>query len=525
MRTVTAALTVVLLAIGLAAPAAAHPRIPIAPPLEVDLTHAATDNVGFEARFHEHFGAAGGILTSNEWNDGAEFFVVTDPRGVFTYDVSDPAAPALLGFVLVNQANSGTGAALAQEDPSTNGEIVLVDGVSADGEGLHVVSIADPTAPTVLSVVGQASHTWTCVTDVESGNGCGWAYGRGPSSTDPNGQIIDLSDPGNPVVHDTGWKGVIGDSNYTHDLTEIRPGLVMSAGSKPVLMDTTDPANPIELVRVDQDDHMPVAQIRTFSSLGYHSVEWAQGGEDAFLIMGTEIAPSDAGSDCDGQDSVIETWDTSDVRAALADYEQLVTDGMTRPAAAGAVFGNDRDAVNFHILDQYKTFGQGTFLDGKAAGNVLYCAHWMEPERDFTDGGRLVVGYYNRGARFVEVAPVGARDEDGNDISGQMTEIGWFVGADAYTGSAQWITDEVVYVMDYARGMDVIRITEQEATGTYQATGSVSDRAMTIAEMEQLGIAPPPTGEGVPYGALTAIGLALAAAAVLRRRHLAATEA
>ena len=524
MRTTTAALAAVALTIGLAAPAAAHPRIPVNPPLSVDLTHAASDNVGFVARFHEHFGSAGGILTSNA--EAGEFFVVTDPRGVFTYDVSDPEAPQLLDFELVNQGQNGQGAALAQEDPSTNGEIVLVDGISASGEaGLHVVSIADPTNLEVLSVVGETSHTWTCVTDVESGNRCGWAYGRGSSSTDGNGQIIDLSDPSAPVVLETGWRGVLGDSNYTHDLTEIRPGLVMSAGSKPVLMDTTDAANPIELVRVDQDDHAPVAPIRNFSSLGYHSVEWARAGQDAFLIMGTEIAPSDAGSDCDGQDSVIETWDARPVRAALAEYDQLILEGVSRQDAATQVFGADRDAVNFQILDQYKAFGPGAFIDGKAVGNVLYCAHWMEAEPGFADGGRLVAGYYNRGARFIDVAPVGATDEDGNDISGTMTELGWFTGADAYTGSAQWITDEVVYVMDYARGMDIIKIAEDtEATGYYTGIGSVSDRAMTIAEMEQVGIAPQ-AEDGVPYGMLTIAGVALAAAAVLRRRHLATADA
>lgn len=514
MRTLTAAAAAVVLTLSLAVPAGAHPRIPILPPLSVDLTHAATDNVGFEARFHEHFGAAGGILTSNEWNEGQEFFVVTDPRGVFTYDVSDPAAPALLGFVLVNQAQSGTGAALAQEDPSTDGRVVLVDGIALDGsQGLHVVDITDPTTPTIAGSIGATDHTWTCVTDVATGNGCAYAYGR----TD---NIIDLTDPTTPTELGEGWKSQLGDTNYTHDLTEIRPGLVMSAGAKPVLMDTTDPANPVELVRVDESDHAPVGPpMRTFSSLGYHSVEWAQAGQDDFLLMGTEIAPgnSNAGSDCNGPDSVIETWDAREVREAIAAYDVLVADGTTREAAADQIFGTDRDAVNFRLLDQYMAAGQGIFLDGAAPAHALYCAHWMEPERDFADGGRVVAGYYNRGARFLDVAPFGTTDEGGNDLGGQMTEIGWFVGADAYTGSAQWITDEVVYVMDYARGMDVIRITDEAATGTYEGVGSVSDRAMTMAEMEAVGIAPP-AEQSAPYGALTAVGLVLLAGAALRRR-------
>ncbi len=74
MRTLTAALAVVTLTIGLAAPGPSTRST-----RGVDLTHAASDNVGFVARFHEHFGAAGGIVTSNDWNEGQEFFVVTDP--------------------------------------------------------------------------------------------------------------------------------------------------------------------------------------------------------------------------------------------------------------------------------------------------------------------------------------------------------------------------------------------------------------------------------------------------------------
>ncbi len=513
-RPVTAALATVALTVGLAAPAAAHPTSAVLPPLTVDLTHAATDNVGFVARFPEHAGSAGGVLTENE---SGEFYVITDPRGLFTYDVSDPRAPELLDFVLVNQGQSGTGAALAQEDPSTDGTIVLVDGRSDAGSGMHVISVADPANLEVLAVHGATDHTWVCVTDIgdpadpSDDNGCAYAYGRSDN-------IVDLTDPANPEQIE-GWKTQLGDGNYTHDLTEIRPGLVMSAGAKPVLLDTTDPANPIELVRVDEDDHAGFVPLRQFPSLGYHSVEWARGGQDDFLVMGTEIAPSGttnlAGSDCEGENSVIETWDAREVREALGRYDALVAEGTAREEAATAVFGADRDAVNFRLVDAYDATGEGIFLDGQAPGHVLYCAHWMEVDPSWEDGGRLVVGYYNRGVRFVEVPPLDAEGQS------DMTELGWFLGADAYTGSAQWVTDSIVYVSDYARGLDIIEITGAEATGTYTADSPVGDGAMTVAELEALGIAPAPSGDGAPTRTLVVAGLALAAAAVLHRRRTA----
>lgn len=508
MRTTTAALAAVALTIGLAAPAAAHPQIPVTPPLSVDLTHEATDNVAFVARFHEHFGAAGGIKTSNDWNDGAEFFVVTDPRGVFTYDLANPEAPELLDVELINQGISGTGAALAQEDPSTDGRLVLVDGASeaAPDGGMHIVSIEDPTNIEVLGVYGDRDHTWTCVTDVATGNGCAYAYGRSDN-------IIDIRDPANPVKVDTGWKTATGEGGYAHDLTEIRPGLVMHAGAQPVLMDTTDPANPVKLSHITLFDHASPNDTlhrpqRQWSVYGYHSIEWANDGTDDFLVMGTEITPNNAGDDCSADEAVIETWDARPVLAAFEEMEALKADGMSHEDARTAVFG-DGDEVKFVRLDSYQASGVGTFTTGQAVGNVLYCAHWMEQNPSWDNGGTLAVGYYNRGARFVDV-----------DSDGLMTERGWFTGADAYTGSAQWINDEVVYVMDYVRGMDIIKLTDREATGTYRGTGSVSDRAMTVAEMEELGIAPP-VEDGVPSGMLTIAGVALAAAALLRRRRTA----
>lgn len=510
-RSTPAALAAVALTVGLAAPAAAHPTAEVLPPLTVDLTHTATDNVGFVARLPEHAGSAGGILTGNE---NGEFYLITDPRGVFTYDVSDPRSPELLDFVLLDQGSGGDGgglgAALSQEDPSTDGLTLPVDGTNpmTGTRGMHVVDLSDPTDISIVGSMSTTDHTWTCVTDVATGNGCAYAYGR-------DGHIVDIaSDPTSPTIV-ANWRELVDDGNYTHDFTEVRPGLVMSAGSKPVLLDTTDPTAPIELVRVDENDHDGFFPARNFPSLGYHSVEWAQGGLDDFLVMGTEIAPSGAtnlgGSDCEGENSVIETWDARDVRTALAEYDALIDEGTSREAAATAVFGQDRDAVNFQLLDFYDATGRGIFLDGAAPAHALYCAHWMEVDPSWENGGRLVVGYYNRGVRFVDVPPL---DADGNS---EMTELGWFLGADAYTGSAQWVSDSVIYVSDYARGLDIIEITDVEATGTYTADSALADRALTMARIDQFGIAPP-VEDSVPYGVLTMAGLALAAAAMLRRR-------
>jgi hypothetical protein len=467
-----ALLTAALLTLT-AAPVLAHPTAPLDASDPTDLTYASTDNVEHHGRFPEHAGNAGGRLS----DDGALFYL-TDPRGVYIYDVSTPQAPQLLGSLALYQQRIG--AALAQEDPDTNGEILLVDGATTPvgTAQLHVVDVSDPTDLRILSTVDVTDHTWTCVSDGpaaeeapgRSTNGRGHGNGKGmpaaPHATEPvevntcayaygrTGHIVDLTDPTEATLLPTTWRAAIGygdrsNSPYTHDLTEIRPGLVMSAGVDAVLMDTADPTTPVRLAAVEGQDR--------FTSLGYHSVEWADDGHAPYMVLGTEIAPSGAtnlaGSDCEGENSVIETWDAREILAALDDYRA--------GASADEAFA---DAA-FHRVDTYDAGGRGIFLDGQAPGHVLYCAHWMDLHSQFDAGGPMVVSYYDRGTRFVDVAD-----------DGTMSERGWIVPADGYSGSARWITDSVVYVMDYRRGMEVVELTAEPATGVRHHT---TDLALT----------------------------------------------
>jgi hypothetical protein len=415
-------------ALASAMPAAAHPALPVSPTSPADLTYVATDNVEFVGRFPEHFGTAGGRLLGDR-------FYLTDPRGVYVYDVSTPEDPQLLGALALPQ--SDTSAALAQEDPDTDGSILLVDAIDVSSGSasatLKVVDVSDPTRMAVIGSAPVADHTWTCVSTATVG--CAYAYGR-------TGYIVDLTDPTSPTVLDTSWREHVGVSEgfgntpYTHDLTEVRTGRVMSAGEHNVLMDTTDPAAPRLLNDLVVDYH----------TFGYHSVEWPNDGRDPFLVAGTEIAPEGplnlAGSDCQGEGSWINTYGTRDV----AKGDRLAERS-----------GNTRQVRNaeFELLDSYHVADRGIFLDGNAPAHTLYCAHWMELAPSFDGGGRMVAAYYDWGTRFVDIAP-----------DGTMEEFGWFVPAEGYAGSAQWITDDVVYVMDYRRGLEVLRLTDEPATGT-----------------------------------------------------------
>ena len=443
-RLLLAAMTAVLLG-ALAVPASAHPTVPLAPTAPTDFSYSSTDNVEYLGRFPEHTGTAGGQLSP----DGTKFYL-TDPRGVYVYDVTNPASPTRLGSVALFQTT--TGAALAQEDPNSNGEILLVDAATtpAGSAQLQVVDVSTPTNVKVLDTVPVTDHTWTCISGTDAtgaANSCAYAYGR-------SGHIVDLRNPADAKLLPTTWRkpvgyGDKGNTPYTHDLTEIRPGLVMSSGSTAILMDTSNPTSPVRLTAIEQPGR--------FSSLGYHSVEWGRGGSEPFLVAGTEIAPkvaglpatdNTAGTDCEGENSVIETWDARGVKEGLKAY----ADGVPADQAfAGRTFTR-RDA--------YDAGGRGIFLQGQAPGHVLYCAHWMELHPDFKKGGRMAVSYYDRGTRFVDVKS-----------DGTMAEVGWITAAEGYSGSPQWVSDDIVYVMDYRRGLEIVRLNDMPAGGVKHHKG------------------------------------------------------
>ena len=479
MSRLTVLLVVVGVVLALTVPAGAHPDVPLEPATDAGWT--ATDNVEHLGRFAQHVGTAGGKLVG-------ERFYLTDPRGVYVYDASEPATPRLEGFLPLPQT-AGVNPALAQEEPDTDGQILLVDGTDPAnldaGIALQVVDVSDPSAMQVIGSAPVTDHTWTCVSTPD--NGCAYAYGR-------TGHIVDLTVPTDPEPLETSWREHVGitegfaNDPYAHDLSEFRTGRVMNAGAHNVLMDTTDPSRPEPLVDHVVDFHM----------FGYHGIEWPGGGRDDFLIAGTEIAPEGptnlAASDCQGDGAWITTYDTSSVRKA---------DEVTERG------GNPRglwEGASFEAIDHFHVEDRGIFLDGNPPGHTLYCAHWFDLAPSYENGGAMVAAYYDWGTRFVDI-----------DDEGHMSETGWFLPVDGYTGAAKWITDEIVYVMDYRRGLDVLRFTGEEATGTVVAGAPTSDGPLGLWSSSGLtlgGLSVPPES-----GAALTAGLALGLLGLARRRR------
>jgi hypothetical protein len=350
-------------------------------------------------------------------------FYLRTAKGVTIYDTKNPELPTPKGFVAVPATPNQE-----RENIDTNGEI-LVTGQETDAV-LYVVDVRNKTTPTILAALrGGAGHTNTCVLD------CTFVYTS-------NGKIVDLTNPAVPKLVPGTWFRKIGNVvRESHDLTEVRPGVLVAASNPAVVMDVRDPVNPVLLATGDLPD-----------SRFMHGVEWPNGGTDRFLLGGSE---TDIG--CQGELGSFVVWDTAEAQATLAEegYEP------------------DPDApLELAFTGQYQLArGLPTDMQGRAPASQ-HCGHWFTEHPDFQDGGLVAMGWYTSGVRFLEVTPEGA-----------VEERGFWQPLPGVSSAAFWVSDDVVWVTDYtARGIDVLRFdrdapaeVDAAAPGRFVPAGSAAE--------------------------------------------------
>lgn len=256
---------------------------------------------------------------------------------------------------------------------------------------------------------------------------CTYAY-----STE--GDIVDLRDPTNPrIVGDWQAGNAVAQS---HDVTEVAPGLIVTS-SRPVLfLDArTNPANPIVRAGGDPGDTRYI-----------HANRWPRGGTDRFLLVGGESF----GPNCRTQTAgAFMVWDTAD-------------SGTTG---------------DFELLDEWRPSEMLPTAGG--APVAQYCAHWFTEHPTFHDGGLVAMAWYDYGVRFLDVAD-----------DGSINEVGYIMQPGSVASAAYWVTNDLLYVVDYNRGFDIIRFTgaldgpqtEFERTGGASWT-SFLDEQVFLAEV------------------------------------------
>jgi hypothetical protein len=362
-----------------------------------------SSNLEHLAHFPDSVGVAeGGRLV------GSTFYTTSNAQGLFIFDTSVPERPRRVGALFVPHAAEN-------EDVTTNGRILLLSqlgdlyhlGDEQTGTTLNVIDVHDPSDPRIVARLdGGGDHTWECLLD------CTWAYGA-------SGLIADLRDPARPRLLETTWKdgahggeGIEGAEEgvpFSHDVTEVAPGIVMTASNPMFMLDAReDPARP---------------RILAVSERGGdngHNVVWPRGGRDRFLVTATEsLAPG--------------RCDTSR-NAALAVYD--ASEWETRRT--------------FVKRSRWRP-SDGTYLDGSPPVSATWygcSSHWAEVHPTFRDGGLVAGAFYSHGTILLEV-----------DGEGQATRVGTFLPHGGSSSAVYWITDRILYVVDLDRGLDVLRYT------------------------------------------------------------------
>ena len=357
----------------LLAPAAPAPaQDPLAPRMSQSVEHVR--NIPMRGR------ANGGRLVGR-------YFYATTGVDLTILDVQTPEDPAIVSQTYFEpsawQQADPIYLAGYEEDVDTNGRVLL----RAEGY-LDVVDVSDPRAPKKLGRLdGVSEHTISCLLD------CTWAYGS-------EGAIVDLRDPRNPVAAGN-WLDQMPDGSFGHDVTEVAPGIVLTATDPMFLLDAREnPASPKLLATTDAPGFV-------------HGTHWPNRMADRFALAGGEAV----GPACDGSASAtLQTYDTT---------------------------GWDRNRA-FGLVDEY-SLSPGTVEDGRHVTS-RYCGHWFSPHPRFRDGGLVSVAWYEHGTRFVQVG-----------ADGRMQEVGWFLRPDGWAWAAYWITDRIVYVTDNHSGIDILR--------------------------------------------------------------------
>lgn len=325
------------------------------------------------------------------------FLYLTTSRDLKIYDVSDPEVPRLAGELLLPQMPY-----FVEEDVDTNGKILLIDGPNGPLSRLYVIDVEDKSDPAIIGELrgeGTDQHTFTCVLD------CKWVYGS-------RGAVIDLRDPTRPRYAGDWRTGTPLSDRSAHDVTEVAPGRILTSSEPMMLLDARkDPRRPRVIALGERAEETDVP--------GYfwhvHGTAWPRGGRDSLILTSGESL----GPRCEDSGAAFITWEARGWR-------------RTR---------------TFRIIDEYRV-ANGSYTDGNAPINHL-CSHWFDPHPRFRDGGLVAMGWYDHGVRFLDVSR-----------RGRIDEVGYFVRSGSAMSAAYWVTDEVVYALDYHYGLDILRFSD-----------------------------------------------------------------
>jgi hypothetical protein len=344
--------------------------------------------------------------TGQSWGGGlhGDRLVVAGAGQLTVFDVAQPAAPALLGVAPLGNAGES-------DDVPGNGKWAAVaESNCLDAPHTACVAIFSVTGvPQRIASLPLHALSVACVLE------CRYLWATGDNT------IIDMADPTAPKV--VGEFLDLQDEDVEagcYSTREMRPGVVMAA-CDPALVISTRPEHggserrPVVIAQADTENFQSTAPLGGVP----HGARWP-GARDRFLMTTTETPFSGT---CGGDDlGAFVLWDARPVLEGGGRFRAMAT---WRPA-------------------------NGTYLDGRSPYNAVGCSpHFIAEHPSFRDGGLVAVAALENGVRFLRITP-----------EGRIEEHGFFLGLGGTAALPIWHPDgRVLYVVDYARGLDVLTYT------------------------------------------------------------------
>jgi hypothetical protein len=368
---------------------------------------------------------------------GDTMFVST-ATGIYSYDVSDPAAPARLGALPMYIWEN--------EDVDLDAERQLLF-ISRDPRGftspatpgaffpygaVHIIDVSNPAVLTQVNVFTvPAGHTTTCV------NRCDFVWTAGPYANaqmqpDFVGRPVyatDVTDPLNPVACpdpiDTGRND--GVTDYAHDVQVDANGVAWVSGAGGIrgywtegrhrnpLTGKTELATGCEPIPFAGGGTPESATSSRFMHNAWRNVDAKYKGRKGNVLYGTE-------------ENIVSDCATS---GRFATYD-------LNGSYKGEGWKNiDKTKFRMKVLDTWTPEDQ----EGSTACDS---AHY------FTDRGDSMLAYafYGQGTRFLDAS-------DPTDIK----QVGYYRPDDANTWAAYWHKG-YVFVADFTRGVDILKFND-----------------------------------------------------------------
>ena len=417
-------------------------------------------------------------------NLGYDVMVANGTAGLSVWSLKDPANPKWIGQVTLDDLKNGTkvdpadptktvpiipdGSSMAQ---FWEGENMTVDSrrklvfMSRDSgqKGQIIIDVKDPWHPKLINFSKNfQGHTSTCLNDCRFM----WSVGRwrraAPAPTKPSSvSVTDMRDPMHPYVYPTLFgadvqrSGINGGS--THSVDVDFDGVAWVSGQNGVRGFWTEGLHKDPSTGQDR-------YATPYDPIGYAGGRIGGGSDSSFMHNAYHLPTSIAGRPAG--DVLLVTNESNDTNCATAGVFIIASLGGTYDAT-----DNPTAATRLTRLAAYRTAGKpGEFhssytgVDRNGLPTQLplgdCSAHW------FTVKGNIVaLGNYEQGTRFVDIS----------DPTNPQ-QVGWFrVPARAADGASPEILSsdtagsywhgKYVYVADYQRGIDIIKLDDSANRG------------------------------------------------------------